>query len=136
MVKENNFCVLSTTKDNLTNSSLMLYLSETDGTRLYMITLKGSTKYFNMEENPEVSLLIDTREHMLDPEAQVKALTVYGRATLINDTQRGLEIIEKLVERHPSLRALAELEEASVVQVDVRSFLYLDGVNDAERVTL
>lgn len=136
MVKENNFCVLSTCKDNLTNSSLMLYLSDADGTRLYMVTLKGSIKYFNMEENPEVSLLIDTREHMLDPEAQVKALTVYGRSTIINDKKLGLEIIEKLVERHPSLQALAEMEEASVVQVDVRSFLYLDGVNDAERVMI
>lgn len=136
MVKENNFCVLSTCKDNLTNSSLMLYLSDEDGTRLYMVTLKGSMKYFNMEENPEISLLIDTREHMLEPKAQVKALTVYGRATIIRDKNRGLEIIEKLVERHPSLRALAEMEEASVVQVDVRSFLYLDGVNDAERVTI
>ena len=136
MVKENNFCVLSTSKDNLTNSSLMLYLADADGTRLYMVTLKGSMKYFNMEENPEISLLIDTREHMLDPEAQVKALTVYGRATIINDQKRGLEIIEKLVERHPSLRALAEMEDAYVVQVDVRSFLYLDGVNDAERVKI
>lgn len=136
MVKENNFCVLSTSKDNLTNSSLMLYLSDPDGTKLYMVTLKGSMKYFNMEENPEVSLLIDTREHMLDPEAQVKALTVYGRSTLISDKKRGLEIIDKLVSRHPSLRALAEMDEATVVQVDVRSFLYLDGVNDAERVTI
>ena len=32
MIKENNFCVLSTCKDNLTNSSLMLYLSNEEGT--------------------------------------------------------------------------------------------------------
>jgi len=134
MVKENNFCVLSTCKDNLTNSSLMLYLSDEEGTKLYMLTLVGSMKYTNMEENPEVSLLIDTREHILDHEPTVKALTVYGHSTIIHDEKLNREIIEKLVEKHPSLQALASMDKVTVVQVDVKSFLYLDGVNDAEYI--
>lgn len=136
MVNENSFCVLSTCKDNLTNSSLMLYLADEDGLRLYMVTLKGSMKYISMEENPEVSLLIDTRERILDGETQVKALTVYGHSTILKDEKQVAGIIKQLVKRHPSLKTLAEMKEATVVQVDVRSFLYLDGVNDAQRVTV
>ena len=112
----------------------MLYLSESDGLQLYMVTLKGSMKYISMEENPEVSLLIDTRERILDGETKVKALTVYGRTTILNDRKQSFEIIEKMVKRHPSLKTLAEMKDATVVQVDVKSFLYLDGVNDARRV--
>jgi len=136
MVKENNFCVLSTCKDNLTNSSLMLYLSDEEGTRLYMLTLRGSMKYANMEENPEVSLLIDTREHLFDRDTEVRALTAYGRSTIIHDEKLNREIIDKLVKRHPSLDTLASMDKATVVQVDVKSFLYLDGVNDAEYITV
>jgi len=136
MVKENNFCVLSTCKDNLTNSSLMLYLSDEEGTKLYMLTLKGSMKYTNMEENPDVSLLIDTREHIFDDEPHVKALTVYGRSMIIRDEKLNQEIIVKLVDRHPSLKALASMDKVTVVQVEVKSFLYLDGVNDAEYITV
>lgn len=132
MVRDNNFCVLSTCRNNRTNSSLMLYLSEEDGTKLYMVTLKGSMKYCNMEENPEVSLLIDTREGVLGASEQVKALTVYGKSTMVKDPELGATLIQKLVERHPSLQSLAKMEEACVVQVDVESYLYLDGVNDAQ----
>ena len=136
MVRENSFCVLSTCKDNLTNSSLMLYLSDSEGLRLYMVTLKGSMKYISMEENPEVSLLIDTRERILEGETQVKALTVYGRSTILTDEKQIFGIIEKLVKRHPSLKTLAEMKEATVIEVEVKRFLYLDGVNDARRVSI
>ena len=136
MVRENSFCVLSTCRDNLTNSSLMLYLPDSEGLHLYMVTLKGSMKYLSMEVNPEVSLLIDTRERILEGETQVKALTVYGRSSILKDENEGMEIIQKLVQRHPSLQSLSQMKEATVVKVDIKSFLYLDGVNDAQRVAL
>lgn len=136
LVKENNFCVLSTSKDNHPNSSLMLYLPDEHTEKLYMVTLKGSTKYSNILENPEVSLLIDTREKIAEGQSEVKALTVYGQASIIRDRKRTLNIIEKLVEKHPSLRAITEMDDSCIVQVEARSFLYLDGVSDARYVTV
>ncbi|MFH5835855.1 pyridoxamine 5'-phosphate oxidase family protein [Proteiniclasticum sp. C24MP] len=136
MVKENNFCVLSTCKDLRTNSSLMLYMTDEDAQKLYMVTLKGSTKYASIVENPEVSLLIDTREKITERQPQVKALTVYGHASIIKDRDWSLEIIEKLVRKHPSLRALTEMDDSCIVQVDITNFLYLDGVSDARYVSL
>ena len=136
MVADNNFCVLSTCKDNLTNSSLMLYLSNEEQDKLYMVTLKGSLKYTNICENPEVSLLIDTREQILEEQGSVKALTVYGRASILEDPVFHEDILKKLTKKHPTLKALSRLEEASVLEVQVEKFLYLDGVNQATHYTL
>ncbi len=136
MVADNNFCVLSTCKDNLTNSSLMLYLSSDTQDKLYMVTLKGSLKYTNICENPEVSLLIDNREQVLETQGSVKALTVYGKASILQDPNFHEEILKKLTEKHPTLRDLTRLEEASVLEVQVEKFLYLDGVNSPQYFTL
>lgn len=136
MVADNNFCVLSTCKDNLTNSSLMLYLSSDTQDKLYMVTLKGSLKYTNICENPEVSLLIDTREQVLEEQGSVKALTVYGRASILEDPVFHEDILKKLTKKHPTLKALSRLEEASVLEVQVEKFLYLDGVNSPQYFTL
>lgn len=136
MVADNNFCVLSTCKDNLTNSSLMLYLSSDTQDKLYMVTLKGSLKYTNICENPEVSLLIDTREQVLEAQGSVKALTVYGKASILQDPSFHEEILKKLTKKHPTLRDLTRLEEASVLEVQVEKFLYLDGVNSPQYFTL
>ena len=96
----------------------------------------GSNKYTNMEENPEVSLLIDTREHLFEDKPYIEALSGYGRSTIIHDEKLKHDIIEKLVDRRPSLKTLASTDKVTVAQVDVKSFLYLDGVNDAEYITV
>ena len=55
---------------------------------------------------------------------------------IIKDRDWSLEIIEKLVRKHPSLRALTEMDDSCIVQVDITNFLYLDGVSDARYVSL
>lgn len=134
MIKENTFCVLSTSKDNAPNSSLMLYLPQDDGTKLYLITLRGSLKHQNITENPQVSLLIDTRR--TDHEQQVKALTVYGLARILDDTPETMTIMEEMVTRHPSLGTIAKNRDACIVEVAAARFLYLDGVNDLQHLVL
>lgn len=131
MLEENSYCVLSTCKDNRTNSSLMLYLPDPTGTRLYMITSKDSLKYRNIEANPEVSLLIDNREHLHEMTTPVKAMTVFGQASFITDETEKSELLSRLVERHSRLQAISSLEDVCLIQVEIRSFLFLDGINDA-----
>lgn len=55
---------------------------------------------------------------------------------IIKDRDWSLEIIEKLVRKHPSLGALTEMDDSCIVQVDITNFLYLDGVSDARYVSL
>ena len=136
MVKDNHFCVLSTSKNNLPNSSLMLYLSNEEGDTLYMVTRKGSLKHANVVENPEVSLLIDTRENIKTSYSSVRALTAYGTASIIGDQEEESALFSLLTEKHPDLSVFSRMKDACIIKVTVKKFLYLDGIEDAKYYTL
>jgi nitroimidazol reductase NimA-like FMN-containing flavoprotein (pyridoxamine 5'-phosphate oxidase superfamily) len=136
MILENNLCVLSTCRNNIPNSSLMNYIADENYRELYMITLKGSTKYLNIKINPMVSLLIDTRNYLLNESEEIKALTVYGKAKLIVDKNEREANIKLLTRKYNHLVHLAGKVDVCVIQVTVESFLLLNGVNDSYRINL
>jgi nitroimidazol reductase NimA-like FMN-containing flavoprotein (pyridoxamine 5'-phosphate oxidase superfamily) len=131
MIKENNFCVLSTSSDNRPNSSLMQYVSSETGAEIYMLTMKGSTKYGNILNNPHVSLLVDTRVEAAGENRDIKALTAYGRAGIVTDKYEEKMLKERLVKLNPGLSVISESPESCVVRVEVESFLLLEGVNES-----
>jgi nitroimidazol reductase NimA-like FMN-containing flavoprotein (pyridoxamine 5'-phosphate oxidase superfamily) len=128
MIKENNFCVLSTCFDNKPNTSLMKYVSNEEGTEIYMLTLKGSTKYNNIMNNKHVSLLVDTRA---SGNRGVKALTAYGDAQIVDDEDAERMLKEKLIKINPELSDIAESLEGCIIRVEISSFLMLEGVNES-----
>lgn len=136
LIRENRFCVLSTAKNNLPNSSLMLYVPDSGCTNIYMATSRGSLKYNNIEGNPEVSLLIDTREQLRDTLEHVKALTVYGQARIIQDEEKQRKLMDTLVKNHPSLAVFSNPGDSCVIEVKTNKFLLLDGITEAEHYTL
>ena len=95
MISDNNLCVLSTCGDGQPNSSLMQYICDDSCTKLFMLTLKGSQKQQNIEKNPRVSLLIDTRADPARHQEPIKSLTVYGQAEFIQDAPRKNELISR-----------------------------------------
>jgi general stress protein 26 len=128
MIKENSFCVLSTCRDNLPNSSLMQYVRNEAGTEIYMLALKASSKCVNILNNPNVSLLVDTRSESAAGGDGIKALTAYGLAEIIGDEAAAQKLKERLVEINPGLAVISESPDACVIKVKIESFLMLEGV--------
>jgi len=126
---DNEFCVLSTCRNDSPNSSLMQYVLNESCTKLYMLTLKESTKHINIINNPKVSLLIDTRESLYNEANQIKAVTVYGNASIIDHRKTMEEIIRQLVKKHTNLIAFASNNKVCVIEVCMDHFLLLDGVD-------
>jgi nitroimidazol reductase NimA-like FMN-containing flavoprotein (pyridoxamine 5'-phosphate oxidase superfamily) len=129
MIADNNFCVLSTCGDGQPNSSLMQYTCDDGCTKLFMLTLQGSRKQQNIEKNPRVSLLIDTRADLKRNQEPVKSLTVYGRAEFIQAAPRKNELISQLVQKNNDLQVLAGDSNCLVIQVSAEKLLLLDGVD-------
>jgi nitroimidazol reductase NimA-like FMN-containing flavoprotein (pyridoxamine 5'-phosphate oxidase superfamily) len=129
MISENNLCVLSTCSDGLPNTSLMQYICDESCTKLFMLTLKGSQKQLNIEKNPRVSLLIDTRADIKRNNEPIKSLTVYGQAGFIRDARRKKELIGQLVQKNSNLQVLAGNSNCLVIQVSAEKLLLLDGVD-------
>ncbi len=136
MLKENNLCVLATCSNNLPNSSLMHYIYDGISMNIFMLTLRGSMKYKNITDNPQVSLLIDTRADLPRPGLPVMALTVYGKAGIVEDPQKHQALVEQLLAKNNSLAKLAGESQCLVIQVQIERMLLLDGVSDMSTIDI
>lgn len=129
MVKENDSCVLATASENRPHCSLMAYVADDTGEKLYMATPADSRKFTNLEKNPAVSLLIDTRAR--PEEEKTRALTVSGTCIRVKDPKERAAAAEKLLAVHPRLAELLDDPGVEILCVTVSSFLLLNGVSDA-----
>ncbi len=129
----NNLCVLSTCKNNIPNSSLMQYLCDSRCTKIYMLTLKESTKYNNIINNSNVSLLIDTRIRNNEP--QIQAATIYGQASILDDISISKKIIDQLSKNHESLLNLASDINVCVIEIAIKSALLLENVDKSSLIS-
>jgi nitroimidazol reductase NimA-like FMN-containing flavoprotein (pyridoxamine 5'-phosphate oxidase superfamily) len=135
LVREKDLCVLATASANLPHCSLMAYVTEEGCREIYMVTLRDSTKFKNLTENPRVSLLIDTREeHPAPGRSEVRALTVSGHFHRIGDEEVLRSVRKRLLVRHPHLNELLDRPDAEIFCIRVLSILLLQGVHDAHFV--
>lgn len=132
LLRENHSCVLATCSDNRPHCSLMAYVADESGRLVYMLTQRQSKKYENMQQNPHVSFLVDTRKGKDRSRiAEVRALTVHGTFHALEDAAERDAVLSRVLAAHPHLQELAGYPDAQVFSIKLESFLLLDGVVDA-----
>ncbi|MFO7727420.1 MAG: pyridoxamine 5'-phosphate oxidase family protein [Desulfonatronovibrio sp.] len=135
IIRANDLAVLATSAENTPYCSLMAYVSGDGGLKIYMLTRKDSRKFRNINANPQVCLMVDTRADKQGDRQSIKALTISGTCFPAHSSEQD-PLLDLLIRTHPQLKTLAEYSDAVVMQVAAESFLLLDGVNDAFFVDL
>jgi nitroimidazol reductase NimA-like FMN-containing flavoprotein (pyridoxamine 5'-phosphate oxidase superfamily) len=136
-LKEKDMCVLATTREGRPHCSLMAYVTDEAAEWIYMVTRRTTTKYTNLLFNEQVSLLVDNRcEGLPADRGKIQALTVHGVFHAVEKQETRKKILKKLLARHPHMREFLSHPEAEIISVRANSFLFLDGVSDAHRMTL
>ena len=77
---EARFAVLATDSNGSPYTNLVGFLMSRDLKNLYFFTSKNTRKYRNIMNNPDVCLLVDTRDRFTDRTFLITAITVIGRA--------------------------------------------------------
>ena len=132
IVKGNDLCVLATVSEGKPHCSLMSYISDDEGQEIYLISQKQTKKYFNLMENPTVSLLIDTREEWKGQRRiYIKALTISGEFQTINDPGKKDLLRSRFLKRHPHLTDFLNDSGAELFSIKIKSYQLLNGVKDA-----
>jgi general stress protein 26 len=131
LLRENSICVLATSSENRPHCSLMAYVTDEHVAALYIVTLKTSQKYRNIAQNPNVSLLVDSRVDDRSEIGSIKALTVSGISTLVRDKADKDLVLTRIEQNHPQLRGLVLHPDAEVIAIQIESFLLLDGPTQA-----
>ena len=126
LAREKNSCVLATIVDSKPYCSLMAYVTNAACTEIYMVTHRKTQKFKNLAANPAVSLMIDTRD--TSPRSEAKAMTVAGTYRKIRDPAKEQAVRRMLLSAHPHLSAFMDQADAEVIQIEIKSFLLLNGL--------
>ena len=134
LVSKKNVCVLATVSDNKPYCSLMAYITDGSCKEIYMVTHKNTTKFNNLQKNPSVSLLIDSRE--TQPRSNAQALTIDGVFIPLIDDNKRQKIRDRMLESFPHMKNFLHHPESEIIRVKINSFLLLDGLIESHFVSL
>jgi nitroimidazol reductase NimA-like FMN-containing flavoprotein (pyridoxamine 5'-phosphate oxidase superfamily) len=135
MIQDQRFCVLATAGDNRPHCSLMAYAASPDGLEIYLVTHQGTRKYANLQANPAVSLLIDTRSDHPGMDG-LRALTITGRLAPAPDAGAEAHIRRRFLQRHPGMAAFARDPHARWLCIRVTALQLLNGPSEAHHVVI
>ncbi|ACL04454.1 pyridoxamine 5'-phosphate oxidase-related FMN-binding [Desulfatibacillum aliphaticivorans] len=127
LLARENMCVLATDAGGKPHCSLMAYMLDRQGNALIMVTGKNSAKHKNMQANPNVCVMVDTRASFdKDQDENIQALTVTGTYGP-QDPRDLMELTRAFLILHPRLKPLLDQEDTEFFRVHINSILLLDG---------
>ncbi len=132
LIRAKDVCVLATSSGKQPHCSLMSYVTDEDCREFFMISSLETKKFRNLLENHAVSLLIDTREEDVGRKREgVRALTISGFFQEIENREKEMFYRDKLLARHPHLKAFMESDAAHVFCIKAQSFQMLKGISES-----
>ena len=134
LLRKKNICVLSTVSGNKPYCSLMAYITDATCEEIYMVTHKNTTKFNNLQNNPLVSLLIDSRE--TQPRFNAQALTIDGVLIPLLDENKKQTIRDRMLESFPHMKDFIHHPKAKLIRIKINSFLLLDGLTESHFISL
>jgi len=114
--------VVATQQNGQPYTSLVAFVASEDLRRIAFVTHRATTKFRNLTETPEVSLLIDSRPHTGEDFAAGAAVTVLGRAAELGDQQKA-ELLAAFLRKHPHLESFAQLPSTALCGVEVETYV-------------
>ena len=122
LLSSQQLAVLSTQRNGQPYSSLMAYAYTSDLKNIVVATGKSTRKHQNIVQESRISLLIDNRSNSENDFHAAMALTVMGKAQLIEDDERP-EYLELYLSRHPYLEKFIASPATAILRISVYHYL-------------
>jgi nitroimidazol reductase NimA-like FMN-containing flavoprotein (pyridoxamine 5'-phosphate oxidase superfamily) len=114
------FAVLATDDGGQPYTSLMAFAATGDMKRIVVVTDRGTRKFANMQKNPRVSLMVDSRENKGEDTQEAVAVTVVGKAREASGEARR-RALRLVTARHPYMKDFTAAPSSAVMVIDVAS---------------
>jgi uncharacterized protein YhbP (UPF0306 family) len=125
LVDEQPYAVLCVQGGGQPYGALVAFAFSADLRHAVFATPVATRKYRLLSENNHVAMVIDNRPNKSDELMEIEAVTVTGRARLI---ERGAEFdqwAELLVQRHPYLESFVHAATCALFCIDIVRFLHV-----------
>ena len=127
------FAVLSSLGDGLPYSNLVSFAISEDLRSLVFVTDRNTRKYRNIQENNNISLLIDNRTNQPSDVSQAIAITVIGTAREETENRRSLQTV--FLTRHPHMQQFVDNSNNAMILVTVSEYI-IAGFDKTQRVII
>jgi uncharacterized pyridoxamine 5'-phosphate oxidase family protein len=121
VVSTQYFAVLSTIGQGLPYTNLVSFAATDDLRSLIFVTGRNTRKYRNIQDNHNISLLIDNRTNKPSDTSQAIAIAAIGIAREEMDNKSLLRDI--FLARHPQLRHFVDAPDNAIMLVTVREYI-------------
>jgi nitroimidazol reductase NimA-like FMN-containing flavoprotein (pyridoxamine 5'-phosphate oxidase superfamily) len=129
LLDSQQLAVLSTQRDGQPYSSLMAFAFTPELANIVVATGKSTRKHQNLIQESRVSLLIDNRSNSENDFHAAMAVTVIGKAQLIEQSERpGYEKI--YLQRHPYLEKFLASPTTAFVKIAVSHYVLVSRFQD------
>ena len=133
VVSTQYFAVLNTIGQGLPYSNLVSFAATDDLRSLVFVTGRNTRKYKNMQDNHNISLLIDNRTNKPSDTSQATAIAAIGIAREEIDKKSLLRDI--FLARHPQLRQFVDAPDNAIMLVTIRLYI-VAAFDKTETVTI
>ena len=127
------FAVLNTLGEALPYSNLVAFAINDDLRTLVFITDRNTRKFRNIQENNNISLLIDNRTNQPSDISQAIAITVIGTAYEERDKKNSLKDV--FLSRHPQLRQFVDNPDNAMILMAVSEYI-IAGFDKTQRLAV
>jgi heme iron utilization protein len=114
------YAVLATAHNEIPYTSLIAYAFDHQEKIFVFLTPRKTTKYSNILRNPNVSLLIDTRENTDKDYLSGEAFTVQGKAVPLRAGKRRENLLEFFLNKHPKLKDFSKEKNIAIIAVEIK----------------
>ena len=112
--------VLATVSESGPYTSLIAFAMTPDMKNIVFATPKTTNKYRHMQQNKDVSLLIDTRKNTDGDYRKAEAVNLIGAAKPVKKGKRWDELSKILIKKHPVLKKFVHAPTTVLILVEVR----------------
>ena len=129
LLDSQQLAVLSTQREGQPYSSLMAFAFTPDLANIVVATGKSTRKHQNLMQESRVSLLIDNRSNNENDFHAAMAVTVIGKAQLLEQSER--PAYEKIyLQRHPYLAKFLTSPTTAFVRISVSHYILVSHFED------
>lgn len=121
LLNEQKVGILATINSNKPYTSIVGFAATDDLKTIYFGTPVATLKFRNIQDNPNVSILIDNRKNLGSDFSKAAALTCMGIASSEDDSPDHLGI-NHLINRHPELKTFFNSPSCKIIKICVSKY--------------
>ena len=125
LCEEQPFAVLATQGKGITNASLISFAKSNDLKHIVFATPINTGKFDLIAGVENVAILVDDRSQQQGSINQISALTITGKARILQDENEISDWAELLTKKHPNLTSFVKAPTTAVVLVEAVRYLYV-----------